>query len=311
MKRFAPVAVFTYSRPIHTKNTLEALDKCHDADETDLFIFCDNYKNEQSKNMVLQVRTIVENYAKISSYKNVTIYKSEYNKGLAMSIREGVTKIISQYGNVIVIEDDLIVSKNLLIYMNKALDIYKYNNKIWSISGYSFEMKSLNDYPHDIYTSGRACSWGWATWKDRWNKIDWHIESYDKFKFNIKKRYYFSRWGKDLSPMLDYQVLQGINSWAIIWCFQGFLEDMYTIYPKKSLIKNVGADGTGEHQSTANKKFYTQLDDRDNFDISFEILDPDESIRKEFAKRYSSGWYIDMKVYIKDLLLRIGFNIKK
>ena len=272
---------------------------------TDLIIFCDNYKDDKSRIMVNQVRSIVDEYAEHASFKTVTINKADKNKGLANSIKEGVSKIIETHGSVIVLEDDLVTSKFFLRYMNEALEYYKNNMDVWSVTGYSFSMVSLDNYPYDIYSTRRACSWGWATWKDRWERIDWKVYSYNAFRFNPIKRYRFSKWGRDLPGMLDRQVLIGINSWAIIWCYQAFLEDMVTIYPKKSFVQNIGIDGTGEHHAIAFEKFKSVLYDLDEFNLRFENVTIDEKIRHEFRKRYSNGWYIDLKSCVYDLWLRL------
>lgn len=308
---YAPVVVFVYARPIHTLNTLAALNLCSQADQTDLYIYSDCSRNERDADNVEKVRNIVDEFANNNNFRKVTIRKAENNKGLAKSVKEGVTEIINRYGTAIVVEDDLIVSKLFLEYMNCALEAYKDNNKVWSISGYSFEMDALNEYTHDVYVTGRGCSWGWSTWSDRWNRIDWDVKDFNSFRFNLKKRISFAKWGRDLPLMLDSQVLRGINSWAIIWCYQAFKEGMNTIYPKISMVQNTGVDGSGEHQSTEINKYSTHIDNRDSLEIVFDYPDVDKNIQREFADRYSSGWYIDLKGEIKDLLLRFGIKVGK
>lgn len=57
--------------------------------------------------------------------------------------------------------------------MNQALDFYENDNKIISICGYGLKIKRPRGYVGDVYLLGRSSSWGWATWKDRWEQIDW------------------------------------------------------------------------------------------------------------------------------------------
>src|SRR5699024_3409085 len=110
--------------------------------------------------------------------------KASTNKGLANSVISGVTKVIDKFGKVIVIEDDLISSTDFLSYMNNALEFYEMNKSIWSISGYNIPIDIPSNYKHDVYLSYRGCSWGWATWKNRWNQTDWSVKDYDAFKSN-------------------------------------------------------------------------------------------------------------------------------
>src|SRR5688572_7223408 len=117
----APVALFVYNRPWHTRQTVKALQNNFLADETELFIFSDGPKNDDSKAAVQEVRDYLKT---IEQFKNITIIEQEKNLGLANSIISGVTEIVNKYGKIIVIEDDLISSRYFLKYMNDALDKY-------------------------------------------------------------------------------------------------------------------------------------------------------------------------------------------
>lgn len=302
----APVAVFTYNRPDHTERVLDALNVSALAPDTDIFIFCDNYKDESAKHNVQRVWDLVDQFAYKSRFKSVTINKSETNKGLATSIICGVSEIMVLYGRVIVVEDDLLASIHFLEYMNSALDFYKNNKHIWSISGYAFPMKALSNYPHDVFMAGRGSSWGWASWIDRWNRVDWDVKDYNTFKHNWSKRHAFARWGRDLPLMLDAQMTANHNSWAIRWCYSQFLENMMTVYPKISYIKNIGNDGTGTHKSLLVEKFDTEVECGECFECEFEDLTYDKIIRKEFQKKYSPTIIVRIKSLVKKFLVKLG-----
>lgn len=305
MRNLAPVVVFTYNRVEHLEKTLDALNNCDLASETDLFIFCDSFKSDKDKTKVEMAISVVDKFATNNCFHSISITKASKNKGLAKSIMEGVTSVIALYGKAIVVEDDLIASRYFLRYMNGALDYYEHDKTIWAISGYTFPMKSLEAYPYDIYLSGRGCSWGWATWIDRWNMVDWNVSDYRSFKHNYFKRIKFGQWGKDLPILLDYQINLNANSWAIRWCYSAFTRNMLTVYPKRSYIKNYGIDGSGVHsQNATTHRFDTDFDDNEEFRCNFQSLTIDKKIRKEFAKRYSAGFVVDIKEQIKAFLIR-------
>ena len=307
----APVAIFTYNRPDHTKKALNALNDTELASQTDLYIFCDYWKKETSKLRVGEVRNCVDAFAINSNFRNVTINKANENRGLATSIIDGVTTIIGHYGKIIALEDDLIVSKHFLQYMNLALEYYQNKDNIWAISGYTFPMKALEIYRHDVYMSGRACSWGWATWKDRWTVVDWNVKGYHQFKHDWIQRYKFSKWGTDLPTMLDNQMYANINSWAIRWCYEAFKRNMLTVYPSISYITNAGNDGSGVHLSDTTK-YDAIADEKQTFSCKMETLPVDSRIRKEFKKKYSTGLYRDFKQQLKWCLIRLGlYKIKE
>lgn len=276
----APIIVFTFNRLDHTKKTIEALKNNNLAKESELFIFSDGARNEQEALKVNEVRKFIKN---IDGFKKVIVIESKTNKGLANSVISGVTEIINKYGKVIVLEDDLVTSKYFLEYMNKALDLYKYRVDIWSISGYSPNIKIPKYYKSEIYLIKRGASWGWATWKDRWELNDWDIKDYYEFKKNKAAKNEFNMAGSDMAPMLNDQMEGRINSWAIRWGYNQYKHGMWTIYPIESFVKNIGTDLTGTH-SGMSSKYDVNLSE--NMVQLQKNINPDYQIQKEFKKKY-------------------------
>lgn len=287
-----PVVLFVYNRLDHTERVLDTLAKNLLARETDLFIFSDAAKSEKGKKAVEEVRKCIHEEKWKSFFKNIEITEAEKNKGLAASIIGGVTEVVNKYGKVIVVEDDLILSKYFLKYMNEALDYYEMKENIWSISGYSFPMKSLKKYPHDVFYSYRGCSWGWGTWANRWEKADWEVKDYDKFIQDSKWQKRFNRGGGDLTHMLELQKNGVIDSWAIRWVFTQSNLNMYTIYPKCSYLENDGCDGSGTNSGT-HQEFVTELQEK-KLDVKFECVGLYAPITREFYRKYTDN--LDKKI---------------
>jgi GNT-I family. len=140
----APVVLFVYARPQHTKKTLEALQKNDKAESTDLIIYSDGHKFDQNRSQVQEVR----NYLKtVSGFKSIKVIERDKNWGLAANIIDGVSEVINHYGKVIVMEDDIVTSPSYLSFMNQALEHYQNENKVWHISGWNYpiEVKGLDD----------------------------------------------------------------------------------------------------------------------------------------------------------------------
>lgn len=293
----APVVIFTFNRLDHTKKTIDALKKNILASESEIYIYSDGPRNKEEEKIVNDVRKYIR---KVDGFKCVNLIEVEKNRGLAISVISGVTDIINKYGKVIVLEDDLVTSKYFLNYMNEALTMYQERADIWSIAGYSPNIEIPKDYVYDIYLTPRGCSWGWATWEDRWNDIDWQIETYNDFKRNKNKRNQFNRSGSDMAPMLDDQMNKRINSWAIRWCYNQFENGKFTVYPKESMVNNIGTDLSGTHSSSTDK--YNVKIREDNIILNYNIrLNSDILIK--FKKFY------DLKPihYIAILIKKLGF----
>lgn len=247
---FAPVVLFTFNRLEHTKKTIEALKKNTLAKQSDLIIFSDGARNKDEEQVVVNVRDYLNT---IDGFKSITLIKSDINNGLAKSVIEGVSDIINKFGKVIVLEDDLVTSKYFLEYMNNALVTYQKRDDIWSISGYTPNIQIPDSYEENVYLIRRGASWGWATWKDRWNLNDWDINDYYEFKKNKKMIREFNKAGNDMTPMLEDQMKGRINSWAIRWGYNQFKLNKWTVYPIKSYVKNIGNDLSGTHTALTNK----------------------------------------------------------
>lgn len=292
-EELAPVCLFVYNRLEETKRTLAALQKNYLAKESQLYIYSDGPKNEKAK---LQVQKVREYLKTIKGFQTIKIIESKINKGLANLIISGVSEVLDRHGNIIVLEDDLLTSQNFLDFMNQALKFYKTEKNVFSISGFSLDLKSLKNYKKDFYWGYRASSWGWATWKDRWRNLDWEIKDYDEFISNKNMQFEFKRnRGSDMVSMLKAQMEDRIDSWAIRWCYNQFKMSSFTLFPAISKIYNIGVGEKGTH-TRQKGRFGHILDDglKREFDFEKEIR-VNESIVSEVTKSHS----IQARIYWK------------
>lgn len=280
MSNCAPIALFTYNRPDHTRQTLDALADNYLASDSILYVFSDGPKQNASPQDKLDIQKIRNIITQEKRFYDVQLICSEQNKGLAKSIVDGVTKTVNEHGNVIVLEDDLLTSPWFLTYMNEGLSVYKNNQNVYSINGYMFDLGFSKNKP-TFLCPWATTSWGWATWKDRWScysevkdyKTLFQEHSYLKKRFNLADYDYVS--------MLNNQ-----NSWAINWLYSVYLRNGIGLYPFNSLVQNIGFDGSGEHWNSKSmasnlvKSNRLQLEkieilkqDKIDFQLYSEILD--------------------------------------
>lgn len=247
----APIVLFTYNRLWHTKQTIEALQKNILADESELFIFSDGPKNENDVTKVNEVRAYLKT---IKGFKNVIIIEREKNWGLANNIIDGVTRIVNEYGKIIVLEDDIVTSPYFLKFMNEALRFYENNEKVMHISGFMFSIDSAG-LPDAFFLKPATCSGGWATWDRAWKKFEKNpakqitlLSKEQIFDFNLNNAY-------DYWSQLVHNLQGKLNTWAIFWYLSIYLNGGLSLHPKESLSKNIGTDGSGVH-TTSKDTFY-------------------------------------------------------
>ncbi|MBP3763025.1 MAG: glycosyltransferase [Bacteroidales bacterium] len=245
----APIVLFVYNRPSHTRRTLEALRLNGGASESVLHIFADGPKPDVSEEGLRRIAEVRDIISKSEGFREVHLHLAEQNKGLAQSVIDGVTQVVGEAGHVIVLEDDIETLPQFLPFMNQALDVYAHRKDIWTVGGMNVGIQLPADYTarHDLYLAHRTCTWGWATWADRWQDIDWEVKDFGKFIRNPRAVRRFDRGGEGMSSMLQAQMGGRIDSWAIRWDYHIYKHNGYCIRPVKSLCRNIGMDGSGTH----------------------------------------------------------------
>jgi glycosyltransferase involved in cell wall biosynthesis len=243
VQRKAPVALFAYNRPVHLRRTVEALLSNPEAQVSELFIFSDGAKDSVNAPAVAEVRRYIN---QVSGFATVRHIQRETNFGLSRSIVDGVSRICSEYGRVIVVEDDLVTSSHFLRYMNEGLTLYEQEERVISIHGYVYPTKA--ELPETFLLLGADC-WGWATWKRGWDlyENDGRVLLHGLRDRNLLHRFDFDG-AYPYVRMLKEQIAGKNDSWAVRWHASAFLKEKLTLYPGRSLVHNIGADGSGSHR---------------------------------------------------------------
>ena len=283
MMSYAPIVLFVFNRPEHTLKTIVSLSANILAPHSDLFVFCDGPRTDSDGEKVDAVRGLVD---QIVGFKSVNIYKKSTNQGLANSVIAGVSEVLAKFGNVIVLEDDLQFSPHFLTYMNEALVRYHCDTSVFSIGGWSPPIEPPSGYSAQSYLSYRCCTWGWASWSDRWNKVDWQVHGFEGFMQDEERVRLFNRGGDDMSAILKLQMEGKISSWGIRWDYAHFVNKAYCFRPVSSIVGNTGNDGTGVHCG-ATDKFDVIINAQANFEFPNEgELKLNEAFNRRFATFY-------------------------
>ena len=244
----APIVIFCYNRPDHLQRTVEALAANSLAARSELIVFSDGARKEADEPQIEAVRAYL---ATVSGFRSVRVVAAPRNKGLARSVIEGVTEVVSTYGKVIVMEDDLLCTPDFLVYMNDAIQTFGENPLVFSVSGYSFGTGAVSSYPDDTALVLRASSLGWGTWKDRWEKADWQVSDFGEFMNSTERQNRLKDAGEDILPMIIKQQRGLINSWAVRWTYHHVKYGGYCLIPVRSKIRTIGDDGSGSNPVAA------------------------------------------------------------
>lgn len=237
---YAPILLFVYNRPEHVRRNIQALLKNELAAESELFIYSDAAKDENSQTAVEEVRDFIRS---VQGFKKITITERTENWGLARSIIDGVTTLINRYGRVIVLEDDLVVAPHFLQFMNDALETYRDEERVGHIQACDF---THDPSLPDTFLIKWTGSWGWGTWDCAWKHFNADGKALLTELESRKLTYTFDFNGKyGYTRMLRRQIEGKNNSWAIRWNASLFLKGILSLNVGKSLVQNEGFDGSG------------------------------------------------------------------
>lgn len=236
----APIVLFIYNRPRHTRMTIEALLNNDLASESELLVFSDGPRTSQDQQKIDEVRQYIRT---VIGFRNVILVERSKNLGLGQSIINGVSEVLKAHKSIIVLEDDLVTSPFFLRYMNEALELYQEEEKVISVHGYIYPI--AEKLPSTFFLRGADC-WGWGTWKRGWTLFE---KNGQKLLDDLKKRRLIRQFDFNgayrYTRMLKDQIAGRNTSWAVRWYASAFLNNRLTLYPGVSLVQHIGNDGTG------------------------------------------------------------------
>lgn len=287
-----PIILFTYNRPWHTEQVLKALEQNELADKSHLIVFVDGPKGNigaEQMDKINQVRELVKSKKWCGS---VEYHIAEQNIGCRNSIIAGISQVLSEYDAAIILEDDIVTSPYFLKYMNTCLNYYKDFKSVFSISAYNLPSYRINipiSYNYDVYVSLRQQNWGWGTWKDIWENINWDKNFIKDFIKDETLVAAFNRGGDDLSRMLIEEFEGKSDAWDVQFSFHQFMHHGVSIIPCKSYTNNVGLDSSGTHTINQNTSlFVNDLSQALKNPRLLDVIYQDSRIINAFYNAYSS-----------------------
>ena len=314
MKEYSPILLFVYNRPVHTKIVVEALKKNTLACHSDLFVYADGPKVEATTEERVRIAMVRKYIREISGFRNIYVVEEEKNKGLDLSEINAISEVISKYGRAIIVEDDIVTLPFFLQFMNDALDYYENNSKVFTIGSFSPKISYLDKICNDVYASYRTESWGWGTWKDRWEKCNWQKEYIINTKLIQKPTqlniFDYNRGGGDMYDNLIEYAYGRTDAWDARWQYYMYENNGVCIRPTKSLSYNIGLDGTGVHcgniDNLEESSLMPNLYSLEKYAFYF-VNDVHVSLKLQYSMRKfynydQTSWYIKLKKILKSIL---------
>lgn len=295
-QNLAPIVLFVYNRPEHTRKTLQALSLNRLASDSKLYIYCDGISANATDEEIGKNRAVKKIISDVSGFEEIKIIERPENYGLARNIIDGVTNVVNKHGKIIVLEDDIVTSPYFLTFMNESLEKYGDVKRVMHVSGFLFESKNQDKLPETFFLKFMSC-WGWGTWVDRWEQL---IEDPSRLLNQLNEENSLSEFNLDgvisFDKQLKYNIEGKKDTWAIKWFTTIFLNDGLCLYPRKSLVRNIGLDGSGVHyrnkaSNKQNKAYISNLAKKkiQLYDISINESETARNYLKEYFRLETTG----------------------
>jgi len=266
--------LFTYHRSYHTGQVLASI-KNNTILPEKLFIFQDGLKPDEDDTEWKKVNSMIRDV----NWCDKQVIVSEQNKGLADSVITGVHSVFQEYDAVIVIEDDCVLAPDFMKFMIQALTRYEQNQKVYSVSGYRWPVV-LEEDQHDAFCCGRVSSWGWGTWKGRWEKCTKDTDFLKRLKADRTKSGHLAVWGNDLENMLLGTISGRFDSWGVYWALYVIENEGVCINPYVPMVKHIGWDGTGTNTGRTETPEISLSDTQtDRYSFPDNLIIPDSTKR--------------------------------
>ena len=227
------IAVFAYNRPSHLRRVLIALE---DYKINKIFVFLDGPRNINDKINQKEIKYTLNRNKRIK----ITLVTRKKNFGLKKSIISGLDFLSNFYKKIIIIEDDCIPRKEFFAFINANFKFNLMRDEVACICGYQ-SPNIHNEKSKKISTLllNFFIPWGWAILSKSW------LEYRKNFKFILKKKNLL----KKKIPKILLKLIE-INEknkkiWSIDFMVYNFIKKKFYIFPSKSLVKNIGFDGSG------------------------------------------------------------------
>jgi hypothetical protein len=242
MRNTVPIILFAHARPEHLGRTLDCL---RENRVPRIHAFSDGPRTPDKAPAVAEVRRIL----RAINWCEVVLCERETNLGLGRSILTGVTEVLSIHDAAIIFEEDLACVPNTYAYLCAALQHYRDNPRVMSVTGWTHPVvtpSNITDQPH---FDGRGESLCWGTWARAWQGM--REDARTLMHMCKEKGMDVYRYGADLVGMAKSELRQ--NIWAVRFAYWQMLNGGLVLRPPWSMVEHIGFDAQATNAKDGSK----------------------------------------------------------
>lgn len=298
----APILIGTCDRIDHLKNLVESLQNCFWAEKTDLYIAIDAPYAEEIRSVNQEIRRYCEG---ITGFASVIIINRPANLGPVENFNQAMDEMFETHTTLILLEDDNIVARNFLVYMNKALRTFADNSNCFAVCAYNYTSQFVEEPPvTDVFSAPYQSAWGVGYWRSKYkHPIQSVGERPVMSLLNPLTLFRMYRTNPPLFPAYVGAFLEGALHADQQHSINLIINNKYCIYPRHTKVINKGFDGSGMHCGNSDVSFHNDFEGQDKVEFTFVDIPSitDQHIRKNyywFRVNIPSKWYKWLYAYV-------------
>ena len=256
----SPILLILFNRPDQTEELLKSIKLVK---PKNLYIGIDGPRNNDDQEKINKILNLINQYIDFDC--NLKINNLNENLWCGLGPRAAISWFFENVESGIILEDDCIPSESFFNFCDELLEKYKKDQRIWMISGDNGGPILKSNYFDDFdYTfSNVPLIWGWATWKDRWEKYDDNLNSWEKGTiFNLKYLTHVSIFEKFIVGRIckNSSKSKEKNFWDFQMYSSMMKHNSFAVVPRLNLISNIGWGDIATHTKDENFRSYSPVE---------------------------------------------------
>lgn len=240
METEAPVLLLGYNRPLQMRGLIHSIAPL----KPKLILLAVDGPKANRTNDAGLVRQTQDLVSEITWDAEIRTRFRDTNLGLRKAVVDAVTWANSEYGRVMVLEDDVRAGPQLLEFLKHNLRKYQESNEIGHVNGYNLVPEEhLTNLDHASRLSIYPESYAWATWDRAWRFYDDDLTwaknaSVEDLKKICGTTIGALRWKQNFADA----AFQRIDTWAYRWLASMWEHRWLTISPNRNISNYLGTE---------------------------------------------------------------------
>lgn len=290
-----PVLFITFARPEYARQTFDGIKKAKPAK----LYFYSNKARVEKLDEIERNNQIREFADEIDWECDLKLFFREEYVDVYTSLWGAIDWVFENEEQAIILEEDCVPSLAFFDFCEQLLPKYKDDHRVWVISGNNF-IEGFNPSGYDYFYSYFPYMYGWASWRNRWQKVIRNRLPYEEIKnYRLFDQIYIKKDAVKKALNFTKRIVN-TRAWDYRFTISMKCQGSFGIIPKDNLVSNIGISGAhnkGKHGIFHNR----DISEKNTYEIK--VIPP--FVVPDY--RYSNYWYKFYYLKRKNIFLR-SFN---